>query len=191
MTHYARVLSLLLLIAPVVHGAPVTYRVAPDITAIGLSWRAFGHSFSQAHLDGVTGDLIINPAEDRDDRIDVTIPLSTLTASNRLLAQQLKSAMFFDAQRYPNIRFVSSRIAPAGAGKFRIFGLLSVKNVSRPVVMLANLDNAQALSPPPDRLTLHASTAISRSAFQLDRLSGIVDDRVDIELTIAARLMRP
>jgi polyisoprenoid-binding protein YceI len=173
--------TLLALLSPVLYAAPVTYAITPDKTSIGLSWRAFGHQFSQARLQGVTGTVTLNPDEDRDDRIEVTIPVGTLVASN----------LFFDAERYPDIHFVSSRVASLGGGNYRIFGVLTVKNVSRPVVMLASLDSGKTIDPASGSLALHASTAISRSAFGMDRLVGVVDDRVNIALAIAAQGRKP
>ncbi|THB82095.1 YceI family protein [Pantoea allii] len=175
------------LLSPVVYAAPVMYAITPDKTSIGLSWRAFGHDFSQARLQGVTGTVTLNPDEDRDDRIEVNIPVGTLVASNSLLTWQLKSDMFFDAERYPQIHFVSTRIASLGDDNYRIFGVLTVKNVSRPVVMLASLDSGNTVEPASRSLALHASTAISRSTFGMDRLVGVVDDRVNIALAIAAQ----
>ncbi|PAW31337.1 hypothetical protein CIL06_22280 [Pantoea vagans] len=183
--------TLFALISPVLCAAPVTYAITPDKTSIGLSWRAFGHDFSQARLQGVTGMVTLNPDEDRDDRIEVNIPVGTLVASNSLLTWQLKSDLFFDAERYPQIHFVSSRVAALGDGNYRIFGTLTVKAVSRPVVMLASLDSGKTLVPASRLLTLHASTAISRSAFGMDRLVGVVDDRVNIALKIAAQVREP
>lgn len=98
---------------------------------------------------------------------------------------------FFDAERYPQIYFVSSRVAALGDGNYRIFGTLTVKAVSRPVVMLASLDSGNTLDPASRLLALHASTAISRSAFGMDRLVGVVDDRVNIALKIAAQVREP
>lgn len=184
-------LSVLLLFSPVLFAAPETYVISTDKTAIGLSWRAFGHAFSQAHLEGVTGTVTLDPMADWDDHIEVKIPVATLVASNILLTSQMKSALFFDAVDYPWIRFTSSRVVALGQGQFKIFGLLSVKDVRRPIVMEATLDNHGVLSPEAQTLALHASTAISRSAFRVDRLVGIVDDRVAIDLTIAAHATRP
>lgn len=191
MIRTACLLSLSCFLSASLHAAPITYAIATDKTAIGLSWRAFGHSFSQAHLEGVTGTVTLNPDQDRDDRVEVNIPVDTLVASNTLLTWQLKSDMFFDAQHYPGIRFVSSWVAALGAGEYRIFGVLTVKDVSRPVVMLATLEGGQPLTSSSQSLTLHASTAISRTAFRVDRLVGIVDDRVAIALTITAQTKSP
>lgn len=187
----ARLFSLIALFSPALYAAPMTYAIATEKTSIELSWRAFGHAFSKARLQGVTGTVTLDPTEERDNRIEVNIPVGTLVASNALLTWQLKSDLFFDAQHYPDIHFVSSRVASLGGGNYRIFGLLSVKDVSRPVVMLATLDSGQVISPASSSLALHASTAISRTAFRVDRLVGVVDDRVEIALTIAAQAKQP
>ncbi|AWP35354.1 hypothetical protein B9D02_22645 (plasmid) [Pantoea vagans] len=187
MMRVACLCTLFALLSPVLYAAPVTYTITPDKTSIGLSWRAFGHDFSQARLQGVSGTVTLNPDEDHDDRIEVNIPVGTLVASNSLLTWQLKSDLFFDAERYPQIHFVSSRVASLGEGNYRIFGVLTVKNVSRSVVMQASLDNGKTIDPASRSLALHASTAISRSAFGMDRLVGVVDDRVNIALIIAAQ----
>lgn len=183
--------ALFALLSPALYAAPVTYSIIPDKTTIALSWRAFGHEFSQARLQGVTGTVILNPQEDRDDHIEVTIPVGTLVASNSLLTWQLKSALFFDAENYPQIHFVSSRVVALGRGQYRIFGVLTVKEVSRPVIMLASLDSGETIDPASRSLALHASTAISRTAFRVDRLVGVVDDRVNIALAIAAEVNAP
>jgi len=191
MTRPVYLLSFLLLMSTALYAAPATYAISTDKTAIGLSWRAFGHAFSQARLQGVTGTVTLDPAADWQDHIEVKIPVATLVASNILLTSQLKGALFFDAAHYPWIRFTSSRVVALGQGQYRIFGMLSVKDVRRPVVMEASLDNHGVLSPGMQTLALHASTAISRSAFNVAHLVGIVDDRVAINLTIAAQASPP
>lgn len=85
MTRTAPLLCLIACFSPMLHAAPISYDVASDRTSIDLSWWGFGHAFSQAHLHGVTGTLTLNPDEDPDDRIEVTIPVGTLVSSNTLL----------------------------------------------------------------------------------------------------------
>lgn len=179
--------AVILMISPVAHAETKTYAINTQQSSIGLSWRAFGHSFSQAHLNGVTGYITLNPSQEWQDHIEVKIPVKTLVASNALLTYQLKSDLFFDAPHYPNIAFSSSRVSSLGEGKFQIIGTLSVKDVSRPVILIAKLDNGEIVAPTSNTMALHASTAISRTAFRVDRLVGIVDDRVDIELSIRAQ----
>ncbi|WP_323663981.1 YceI family protein [Pectobacterium carotovorum] len=186
MTRIVPVLAAGLLISPLLHAMPLNYTIATDKTAIALSWQAFGH-LSQASLDGVTGNITLDAEKERDDRIDVKIPISTLQASNGLLTYQLKSSLFFDAEHYPDIRFTSSRVVALGHGHFRVFGSLSVKNIQRPVILDATLEEHGGNVSGEEALSLHATTAISRSAFNMDRFTGVVDDRVAISIDIQAK----
>ncbi|GKW38131.1 YceI family protein [Pectobacterium carotovorum] len=186
MTRIVPVLAIGLLISPLLHAMPLNYTIATDKTAIALSWQAFGH-LSQASLDGVTGNITLDAEKEMDDRIDVKIPISTLQASNGLLTYQLKSSLFFDAEHYPDIRFTSSRVVALGHGHFRVFGSLSVKNIQRPVILDATLEEHGGNVSGEEALSLHATTAISRSAFNMDRFTGVVDDRVAISIDIQAK----
>lgn len=169
------------LICPSLYAAPVVYAIDTQKTAIKLSWRAFGGIPSWAHLQGVTGTVTLNPDNEYDDRIRVSVPVATLQASNNLLTWQLKSDMFFDAARYPTITFTSTRVVKVKDDHYRAFGTLTVRDLSRPVILEATLDRL-----PDEAIALHATTAISRSAYKMDRFALVVDDRIAIAIEIQA-----
>ena len=176
-----RLVILLILVCPWALAAPKSYLIDTDNTAIRLSWHAFGGILSWATFSGVTGAVTLNPDNDVDDHIHVTIPVATLEASNKLLTWQLKSDMFFESERYPTIEFISSRVVDVGAGRFRVFGTLTVRNISRPVILEAVVKDPQAQA-----LTLDANTAISRAAYGMDKFALVVDDRITIAIAIQA-----
>ena len=168
-----------LLLCPSLHAAPKSYLIDTENTAIRLSWHAFGGILSWATFSGVTGAVTLNPDNDVDDHIHVTIPVATLVASNTLLTWQLKSNMFFDAEHYPTIEFISSRVVDQGAGRFRVFGTLTVRNIARPVILEAGVQDPHAQA-----LTLDATTAISRASYGMDKFALVVDDRIAIAIAI-------
>lgn len=170
------------LICPSPYAAPVAHVIDTDKTDITLSWRAFGGIPSWAHLKGVTGKIRLNPDNEFDDRINVTVPVATLQASNNLLTWQLKSEMFFDAARYPTLSFASTRVVKLGADRYRAFGTLTVRDLSRPVILDARLDRLSD-----ETIALHATTVISRSAYKMDRFALVVDDRIAIAIEIQAK----
>lgn len=174
-----RLLMLLVLVCPWALAAPQSYIIDTSNTAIRLSWHAFGGILSWATFSGVTGAVTLNPNNDVDDYIHVTIPVATLVASNSLLTWQLKSDMFFDSERYPTIEFISTRVVALGAGRFRVFGTLTVRNIARPVILEAVVEDPHARA-----LTLNATTAISRASYGMDKFALVVDDRIAIAIAI-------
>ncbi|AJZ88688.1 hypothetical protein VW41_06395 [Klebsiella michiganensis] len=175
-----------LLVSPLLYAAPENYSIITPQTGIALSWHAFG-STSQAHLDGVTGSLLLDRGNDLHDSISVRIPVSTLQASNSVLTYQLQGGLFFDTAHYPTLSFTSTRVVALGPGRYRIFGLLQVKNVQRPVILDASMDNAPTAGADKKALSLRATTVISRAAFNMDKFEAVVDDSIAIEIKIRAR----
>lgn len=187
MTRIVPVIALGFLIMPLwLYASPASYSINTQKTTIALSWHAFGDT-SEASLGKVTGDITLDTGNESGDRIDVTIPVATLKASNALLTYQMKSRLFFDAEHYPNIAFTSSRVVTLGNGHFRVFGTLAVKNVTRPVILNASLEGQHGELSGAENIFLHASTAISRSAFNMDSFAALVDDTVTINIEIQAR----
>ncbi|TFB30401.1 YceI family protein [Lelliottia nimipressuralis] len=176
-----RLVILLILVCPWAFAAPKSYIIDTDNTAIRLSWHAFGGILSWATFSGITGAVTLNPDNDVDDHIHVTIPVATLVASNKLLTWQLKSDMFFESERYPTIEFISSRVVDVGSGRFRVFGTLTVRNIARPVILEATVKDPHAQA-----ITLDATTAISRAAYGMDKFALVVDDRIAIAIAIQA-----
>ncbi|AMO47430.1 YceI family protein [Kosakonia oryzendophytica] len=187
MTRIMPVIALGFLITPFsLYASPASYSINTQKTTIALAWHAFGGT-SEASLEKVTGNITLDTGNERGDRIDVTIPVDTLKASNTLLTYQMKSHLFFDAAHYPNIAFTSSRVVALGKGHFRVFGTLAVKNVTRPVILDASLESQHGELSGAENIFLHASTAISRSAFNMDSFAALVDDTVTITIEIQAR----
>lgn len=187
MTRIVPVIALGFLINPLsLYASPASYSINTQKTTIALSWRAFGDT-SEASLGKVTGDITLDAGNEAGDHIDVSIPVATLKASNSLLTYQMKGNLFFDAGHYPNITFTSSRVVALGNGHFRVFGTLAVKNVARPVLLDASLQGKNGELSGAENIILHASTAISRSAFNMNSFAALVDDTVTINIDIQAR----
>lgn len=174
-------LSALLLISPLASARPVDYKIVAQDTDINMSWRAFGGMQSSADIKGVTGRIKLDQSNEFNDKINVSIPVSPLIASNSLLTWQLKSDMFFDAAHYPIMVFISDRVVDLGNHHYRIFGSLTVKNIRQPVILEAVLEASKE-----NEWALHATTAISRSAFNMTSFAALVDDRIAIAITLQA-----
>lgn len=187
MFRFSAVLTAVMLMNSPLFAASLNYNINTEKTVVALSWHAFGSTLSHASLEGVTGAVRLDTDNGLDSRIDVSIPVNTLIASNSLLTWQLKSGMFFDAERYPFIVFTSTRVVMQTPWHFRVFGSLKVRDVQHPVMLDVVLDEQNATR---QTLSLHATTAIFRSTYNMDKLLAVVDDRVAIAIDIQA-LARP
>ena len=104
----------------------------------------------------------------------------------------LRSADFFDVERFPELRFHSKRIEKLDDGRYRVVGDLTIRDVTREV----HLDvehGGQAKDPwGNERVGFVARASIDRTDFGLQwnqvlEAGGVVvADRVDIELDVEA-----
>ncbi len=62
--------------------------------------------------------------------IDVTIPVSSVNTRNERRDNHLKSEDFFNAEEWPNIRFVSNNIESLGDNQFVAHGELTIRDVT-------------------------------------------------------------
>ena len=100
-------------------------------------------------------------------------------------ATHLASADFFEVEKYPAGRFVSTSVVVDGT-KAKITGDLTLKGVTKPVVLDAQLMGAGA-NPMSKAQTVGftATSTIKRSDFNLGYAAPVVSDEVKLKITAA------
>ena len=78
-----------------------------------------------------SGDVYFDPANPERSRFDFVIKVDSVDTKVGKRDTHLRSPDFFDAAKYPTITFKSSRVLPAGEGKYKVEGTLTIKDVSR------------------------------------------------------------
>ena len=69
-----------------------------------------------------------------DSTVEVVLKTASVSTGTDDRDAHLKSPDFFNVEEYPEIRFVSSTVAPSGSG-WRLNGDLTIKDVTKPVVL--------------------------------------------------------
>ena len=167
--------------------APVTYKMDPNHTNVTASWSHFGFSNPVAHFGQVDGAIVYDADNVGQSSVNVTIPLAGLNAYVEKFNQHLRSADFFDADKFPTITFKSTRVEAAGGNKLRVFGDLTVRGVTKPVVLDTTL-NKIGEQPMEKRAAagFDATTTIKRSDFGVGKYAPNVSDEVIIRITTEA-----
>ena len=166
---------------------PVEYKIDPTHTATVFTWNHFGFSTPSANFSDIQGTINVDNAKPASSSVNVTIPLSSLNTNVTALDEHLKTADFFDAAKYPNITFKSTKVQPLGKNKYKITGDLTVKNVTKPVVLDATL-NKQGVHPMTKAETVgfNATTSFNRSAFDVGGYVPNVGDKITVNITTEA-----
>jgi len=139
-----------------------------------------------------SGSLELDPDDLTRSRVEVEIDATSIDTGVADRDQHLRSTDFLDVESFPTLRFVSRRVEAVGQGSFQVTGDLTIRDVTREVV----LDLAYGgLAKDPwgqQRAAFTASTSIDRGDFglkwnQVLEAGGVlVGERIDIELEVQA-----
>ena len=166
---------------------PVDYTIDPTHTATVFTWNHFGFSTPSANFSDIQGVISVDNAKPANSSVNVTIPLSSLNTNVKALDEHLKNADFFNAEKYPNITFKSTKVQALGKNKYKITGNLTVKDVTKPVVLDAVL-NKQGVHPmtKAESIGFNATTSFDRSAFGVGAYVPNVGDKITVNITTEA-----
>ncbi|RKG50825.1 polyisoprenoid-binding protein [Acinetobacter cumulans] len=170
---------------------PVAYQIDPTHTATVFNWNHFGFSTPSANFSDIQGTINVDNAKPANSSVDVTIPLSSLNTNVKALDEHLKTADFFNAEKYPNITFKSTKVQALGKNKYKITGNLTIKDVTKPVVLDAVL-NKQGVHPmtKAESIGFNATTSFNRSAFGVGAYVPNVGDKITVSITTEASVAK-
>ncbi|MBZ5856614.1 YceI family protein [Flavihumibacter profundi] len=83
---------------------------------------------------GLKGVVKFDPNDLAGSKFDVTIDVATINTGNGMKNTHAKSAMWFDAEKYPVIKFTSSSIVKTASG-FEAKGTIDMHGVQKEVVI--------------------------------------------------------
>ena len=170
---------------------PVAYQIDPTHTATVFSWSHFGFSTPSANFSDIQGIINVDNDKPANSSVNVTIPLASLNTNVKALDEHLKKAEFFDAINYPNITFKSTKVESLGNNQYKITGNLTVKDVTKPVVLDAVM-NKQGEHPMTklQSIGFNATTSFDRSAFGVGAYVPNVGDKITVNITTEASVAK-
>ncbi|CAM4171830.1 hypothetical protein F901_02610 [Acinetobacter dispersus] len=167
--------------------APVDYKIDPTHTATVFSWNHFGFSTPSANFTDIQGTIKVDNAKPANSSVEVTIPLSSVNTNVAALDKEFQEEAWFNAAKYPNITFKSTKVETKDKKHFKITGDLTVKGVTKPVVLDAVL-NKQGEHPMAKvpAIGFNATTSFNRSAFGIGNYVPNVGDKITVNITTEA-----
>ena len=176
------------LLAGNAHAEAVTYKLDPNHTMVLAQWDHFGYSHPVANFGQVDGTLVYDAEDVAASSVQVTLPLAGLDSFVAKFDEHLRSDDFFDAAKYPNATFKSTKVEAAGEGRLKVTGDLTIKDNTRPVVLDVTLNKAGERNGRA-AIGFDATGAVKRSDFGLGLFVPNVGD--EVKLTITTEAMAP
>ncbi|MGH9660702.1 MAG: YceI family protein [Bryobacteraceae bacterium] len=134
-------------------------------SAAQFSVRHLMVSTVRGHFGKLTGTVTYDPARPAAASLRAEVDVSTIDTREPKRDAHLKSPDFFDVAKYPTMTFKSTKVDPAGPGKLKVTGDLTIRGVTKPAVF-----EVEGLSQPvKDRLGMRlgamATAKINRKDF--------------------------
>lgn len=171
------------------------WQIDPAHTDVEFAVRHLMVSNVKGHFGNVTGTVEVDGQDARAPRITASIPVATIDTRSEQRDTHLRSGDFFAVDAYPTIEFEGGRITGNPLGEFTLAGRITIKGVTRDIVLDVTTEGRGQDPWGNDRIGYSATTKLDRKDFgltwnQILEAGGVaVGDTVKI--TINTELMRP
>ena len=148
--------------------ATTTWKIDPAHSSAEFKVKHMMISNVKGSFSGLSGSLTENAADPQLSAVEASIPVSTINTGDAQRDGHLKSAEFFDAEKYPTLDFKSSKVVKKGAEEFEVTGDLTIRGATKPVTFKVEGPSAPGKDPWGNtRIGLSATTKVNRKDFGL------------------------
>jgi polyisoprenoid-binding protein YceI len=155
-------------------GTVSTWKIDPAHSAAEFKVKHMMISNVKGKFSGLSGALKLDETNYAHSTVDASIPVSTINTGEDQRDGHLKSAEFFDADKFPAMTFKSTNIDSTGGGSYEVTGDLTIRGVTKPVVL--KVEDVSEPSKDPwgnHRIGLTGTTKINRKDFGVSYNSAL------------------
>ena len=86
-------------------------------------------------MSGINGSVKLNSKDITKSSVEAELDASTIWTDDKKRDDHLRDPDFLDVKKYPKIKFRSQAVKQISKGKLEVKGLLTIKNVTKPVTL--------------------------------------------------------
>jgi polyisoprenoid-binding protein YceI len=165
--------------------APVTYTFDTTHSRVTFYVNHFGFSNSVGEFKLGDGTFTFDTDDWSKSKVDVKIPVATLELGDVKWNTHVLGPEFLESAKYPDISFVSRKVEKLDASHGKVYGELTIKGVTKPVVLDLTVNK---VGEHPMRKTqaagFTATTTVHRSEFGVVTYVPAVADDVVIRIEV-------
>jgi len=166
------------------------YKIDPSHSTASFSIKHMMIAKVRGGFDKISGQLTFDAAQPTKSQIDVSIEAASINTHEPQRDAHLKSADFFDVEKFPVITFKSKQVQGAGES-FKVIGDLTIHGVTQTVTLDVEGPTAEHKDPWGNiKIGASATTQIKRKDFgltwnaALEAGGFLVGDDVQITLDV-------
>ncbi len=160
-----------------------TYHVDPTHAYINMQYNHLGLSNPTLSFDEFKINMDLDTANPTNSKVNVEITTDSIDTGSDIFHQHITSEKWFDAAKNPMITFTGSELAANDDGTFNLTGDLTIKDTTKPVVLVVTINNAM-MHPMNKKPVVGVSAVggLKRSDWGLGANAPYISDEVKLEI---------
>lgn len=110
-----------------------TWKADPMHSFVTFSIKHMGISFVDGNFTKFSGTLIAAKEDLSDAKINFNVEVNSVNTTVEMRDKHLRSADFFDVEKYPNMKFESTSFKKISGNRYELRGKLTIKDVTKDV----------------------------------------------------------
>jgi polyisoprenoid-binding protein YceI len=161
-----------------------TWQIDPNHSSAQFAVKHLAVSTVRGAFTKVSGSAKYDPADPSKTSLEATIDANSVDTRVEMRDNDLRSARFFDVQKYPTITFHSKQVQVVGQGKLKISGELTIHGVTKDVTLDVDGPSAPIKDPmgKGQRIGASATTKVNRQDFGITTMPGGIGDEITITI---------
>jgi polyisoprenoid-binding protein YceI len=146
----------------------ITWKLDPAHSSAEFKIKHMMISNVKGRFNLASGTLVEHTVDPTISTVEAVIDIASLSTGDAQRDTHLKSADFFDTEKYPQMTFKSTRVEKKGEEEYSVMGDLTLHGVTRPVTFAVEGPSAPGKDPWGNtRIGLSATTKVNRKDFGL------------------------
>ena len=112
-----------------------TWTIDPSHSHVEFAVKHMMFTTVRGSFERLSGTIRLDEANVANSSVEVEIEAASISTRDEKRDAHLRSADFFDVERYPTITFRSTRVEPVGENRLKVTGDLTMHGVTREVVL--------------------------------------------------------
>lgn len=167
------------------------WQIDPSHTSVTAAVKHMMLTTVRGGFGGTTGVIDFDPAKPEAGGIELRIPAASINTGDEKRDRHLKSPDFLDAEKHPEIVFVSTKVTPKSKDLFVVDGDLTIRGTTKPVSVNVELLGIAVDPRAGKRAGFDAKFSFDRTqwglTWNMPVPSGVlVGEKVTIEANVAA-----
>jgi polyisoprenoid-binding protein YceI len=173
----------------------ITWKLDPAHSSAEFKVKHMMISNVKGTFSALSGTLTENTTDPTLSSVEASVDIGSVSTGDAQRDGHLKSADFFDAEKFPTMRFKSTQVERKSEGEYRVTGDLTIHGVTKPVTFAVEGPTAPGKDPWGNtRIGISATTKINRKDFGLTWNAALETGGIlvgeDVQITVEAQFIK-